>query len=105
MNQVQTEIPEQARTLREDRLRPLKELIIEVTKTGLTPDQIPDSAHLFDDCGLDSSSVVDLVLALEETYGIAIAEDQLEVAHFQSIAKLGEFVDSLKAQQGVEVAC
>jgi acyl carrier protein len=79
----------------------LRELVIRVTRLNIAPGDIPDTASLFDDCGLDSTSVVDLVLAMEEAFGITIAEDELDADLFQSLDTLGAFVDSKRAEIGV----
>ena len=75
-------------------LRQLKEIIIAVTQAKITPAEISDHAHLFDDCGLDSTSVVDLVLALEEKFDIAIAEDELESGLLEDLSNLARLVDT-----------
>jgi acyl carrier protein len=86
-------------------LTELKEIVIEVTKAKISPTDISDAANLFDDCGLDSSSVVDLVLALEEKYNITMSEDQLEVELFQNASNLADFIETLRAAtRGVQVA-
>jgi acyl carrier protein len=88
---------------RSQTLAALKEIVIEVTKAKITPAEISDTANLFDDCGLDSSSVVDLVLALEEKYGITISDEQLEVEIFQNVSILAEFLNRLQAANGAPV--
>lgn len=74
----------------------LKNIIIGVTKAKITREEISDTANLFDDCGLDSIAVVDLVLALEEKFNITIAQDQLEVEIFQNISTLAAFIEKLR---------
>lgn len=44
------------------------------------------------DVGLDSIGVVSVIFAVEETYGVEIAEDA-----FAEVGDLGEFLDTLKA--------
>jgi acyl carrier protein len=78
-------------------LAEIKEIVIAVTHAKIFPAEISDTVNLFDNCGLDSSSVVDLVLALEDKYKITIAVDQLEVGLFQNLSSLANYIETLKA--------
>ena len=49
-------------------------------------------ADLFESGLLDSLAFVDLLAELERRFGLTIALDDLEVAHFRSIARIAEFV-------------
>ena len=77
----------------------LKELILKITQMKMSPDQISDNADLFNDCGLDSTSVVDLVVGIEEEFGITIDEDELNVKLFQDLSELAGLIE---AKQTVE---
>jgi len=78
-------------------LAELKRMVLEITQLKLAPEQIRDDANLYNDCGLDSTSVVDLILTLEEEFGISISEDELDVRLFQNLECLGSFVESKRA--------
>ena len=75
-------------------LAKLKELVIEVTQLKIAPESISDTANLFNDCGLDSTSVVDLVVGLEQNFDISVDDDELDVKLFQDLSKLAEFVEA-----------
>lgn len=47
-------------------------------KLGVKQDQIKETSKLIDDLGADSLDLVDLVMALEEEFGVKIADDQLQ---------------------------
>ena len=68
----------------------LKQIVTKITHTP----EVRDDANLFEDCGLDSMSVLDLVLAIEERFGITISADELQSELFQRITNLAQFVDS-----------
>lgn len=72
----------------------LKRLIVEsLNLEGLTPDSIADDAPLFGQgLGLDSVDALELVVALEQEYGISIESHEVDKTVFTSVASLGEFV-------------
>jgi len=78
-------------------LQGLKELIIEITQHKISPADISDTANLFNDCGIDSTSVVDLVVGVEERFGVTIEDDELDVTLFESLSTLASFVDAKQA--------
>jgi D-alanine--poly(phosphoribitol) ligase subunit 2 len=49
-------------------------------------------ADLFESGLLDSLAFVDLLLKLEEEFGIKAAVDELEIDNFRSIARIADFV-------------
>lgn len=75
-------------------LNSLKRLVISVAELNLDPDKIGDHASIFDDCGIDSTSLVALVLSIEEKYGIRVTEDELEIEMFQDLSRLAQFIDA-----------
>jgi acyl carrier protein len=79
---------------RSEILAKLKQLVIEVTQLKIAPETISDTANLFNDCGLDSTSVVDLVVGLEQNFDISVDDDELDVKLFQDLSKLAEFVEA-----------
>ncbi len=49
---------------------------------------------LFESGVLDSLAFVDLLVRMEEEFGIKTTVDDLEIEHFRSIARIAEFVMS-----------
>lgn len=78
----------------------LKELAIKVGHLTISPAEIRDNANLFDDCGLDSASVVDMVFAIEDAFAITIPEEEIDAELFQDIGHLVKFVDAKRAEAG-----
>jgi acyl carrier protein len=72
----------------------LKRLIVEsLNLEGLTPESIGDDTPLFGQgLGLDSVDALELVVALEQEYGISIESHDVDKTVFTSVASLGEFV-------------
>ena len=64
----------------------------EVDRERLTPD-----AHIFHDIGLDSLDIVDLVVALQQEFGVKIRND----SRIQDVRTLGDiyaFIGTLKTE-------
>jgi acyl carrier protein len=82
----------------------VKRLIIEsLNLPGVRPADIEDDAPLFGaGLGLDSVDALELVVALEKTYGIQVADDQIGRKVFASARTLTDFVNErLVAPGGV----
>lgn len=77
-----------AATPSKETVEALKQLVVEATQVNIDPSSISDSANLFNDCGLDSTSVIDLVLSIEDRFGVSIDEDELVVTLFQNLSEL-----------------
>lgn len=57
---------------------------------GPEPD---DDDNLFEDWGIDSIDVIDLVLAIEQEFGVKVKQGDDDVSkHFESINKLGDYI-------------
>lgn len=74
--------------------REIKELIIAVLNLDdLTPDAIDDAAPLFGEgLGLDSIDALELAVALERKYHVAIPDETVGKQAFASVSALAVFV-------------
>ena len=81
--------------LRED----LKRVIVaRLRLEGLTPDLIGDDTPLFGDgLGLDSVDALELVVGLEQEYGIVIKSHEIDKTIFTSVGTLARFVEAARA--------
>jgi acyl carrier protein len=72
----------------------VKTMIIERLKLeGMTPDQIEDTAPLFGDgLGLDSIDALELVLGIEQTFGVKIEDEASGLKAFKSVDSLTAFI-------------
>ena len=72
----------------------LKHLIIEsLNLEGVSTDMIGDDDPLFgSDLGLDSVDALELVVVIEQTYGIKIESQELGEEAFASVANLAAFL-------------
>ena len=67
----------------------VKKIVVE--HLGVEPDKVVDSANFIDDLGADSLDTVELVMALEEEFGIEIPDEDAE-----KILTVGKALDYIK---------
>lgn len=54
--------------------------------------ELTEQSRLFDELGLDSTGVFELLMQLEETLEVEFDTDNLEMAHFETVRSLADFV-------------
>ena len=75
-----------AETTNEQRV---KKIIVD--QLGVNDDQVTPDAKFIEDLGADSLDTVELVMALEEAFGIEISDEQAE--KLQSVGDVIKYVD------------
>jgi acyl carrier protein len=56
--------------------------------------EITEDSRLFDQLGLDSTGVFELLMRLEEALEVEFDTDSLEMVHFETVRTLADFVVS-----------
>lgn len=82
-----------------DFISTLKQRIIEqLNMEDMTPEDIDESAMLFGDdgLGLDSIDALELIVLLEQHYGIKLTDPSQGKEIFQSVNTLAQFIQSHK---------
>ncbi len=67
-------------------------MIVERLFLKVPPEAIQEEASLMDAYGVDSVSLLELVVGLEEEFGIVVSEEDFDVRHFETVAALARFV-------------
>ena len=70
----------------------VKDIIVE--QLGVKPEQVVPAAKFIEDLGADSLDTVELVMALEEEFGIEVPDDQAE--KLQSVGDVMKYVEEAK---------
>lgn len=70
----------------------LKSMIIDRLFLPISVDELAAEASLIDDHGVDSVSLLELVVGLEDEFGIQIEDGDFDVRNFESVAALASFV-------------
>jgi acyl carrier protein len=78
----------------EDRL---KKMVVARLFMKIAPEAIEEDQSLVDSYGVDSVSLLELVVGLEEEFGIVIGDDEFDIKNFESIKALAAFVRSKMA--------
>jgi acyl carrier protein len=76
------------------RVNKVFEVSFEIESDALVPD-----ANIFDDLGLDSLDIVDLVVALQQEFGVKIRDDK-RVMDIRTLEDIYKFISTL--QQGMQ---
>ena len=75
----------------EDRL---KKMIVQRLFMKIAPDKIEDDKSLIEAYGVDSVSLLELVVGLEEEFGVKIGDREFNVKNFETVAALSHFIQS-----------
>jgi len=76
----------------------VKELIVRRLKLEIDPKSIADSDPLFGEgLGLDSIDALELVLGLEQEFGIKVADEEVGIKAFKSVDSLADFIQGKSA--------
>ena len=75
---------------REEILEKIKSVVVD--QLNVEEDEVVDDASFIDDLGADSLGIVELVMALEEEFGVSIPDEAAE-----SIKTVGDAVSYIKA--------
>ena len=70
----------------------LKEMIVDRLFLSVKPEEIVTEASLVDTYGVDSVCLLELVVGLEEAFGITLEDSDFNVRNFLSVAALRDFV-------------
>ncbi len=73
----------------EDRL---KKMMVERLFMRVAPEEIEEDKSLIDQYGVDSVSLLELVVGIEEEFGVMIDDDEFSVANFETVNNLATFV-------------
>jgi acyl carrier protein len=77
----------------------IKDLIIRRLRLEISPNEIDDNAALFEDgLGLDSIDALELVVGLEQEFGISIPDEDVGKEAFASVEALCSYVERHKGK-------
>ena len=74
----------------------LKELIVERLFLKIQPSDIGDEDNLMEAHGIDSVQVLEIVVGLEEDYGVSFEDEDFDIEIFQTVKSIADFVREKK---------
>lgn len=80
----------------EDRVEDrIKQVIVRTLALEIEPEEIDERDPLFDGgLGLNSMATIEIIVGLEEAFGIQVADEDLRVELFDSVQSMADYVRS-----------
>lgn len=75
----------------------IKKMIVERLFLNTTPGEIADDAPLMETFGIDSVALFELVVGLEDEFGVAMEDADFQVSTFKTVNSIAAFVESKRA--------
>jgi len=70
----------------------LKKMIVDRLFLRIAPEEIETDKSLIDEYGVDSVSLLELVVGIEEEFSVSVDDEDFSVEHFETVAALADFV-------------
>jgi len=72
----------------------IKEMIVERCFLSIEPAAIGDEDDLMESVGLDSVQILEVVVGLEEVFGITFEDSDFDLENFRNLASIAAYVRS-----------
>jgi acyl carrier protein len=76
----------------------IKEMIVERLFLDVAPDDIGDEDHLMEKYDIDSVRLFEIVIGIEEVFGVVIDEADFDVEVFRDVKSIAEYVRTKQAE-------
>ena len=70
----------------------VKELMVERLYLKVKPEDIADDALIMETLGVDSVSVFEIVVGLEEVYGMSFEDEEFRIENFRTPKSIADYV-------------
>ena len=77
----------------------LKQMIVERLFLNIGPEDMADDASLMDTYGIDSVNLFEIVVGLEDEFGISLEDEDFSVETFATINSIAALVDRKRAEE------
>jgi len=75
----------------------LKDMIVERLFLNVAPADIPDAANLMDEYKIDSVNLFEIVVGLEEEFGLTLEDTDFSTETFSTVDNIAAFVDEKRS--------
>jgi len=76
----------------------VKELVVQCLFLDVEPSSIKDEDNLMEVHGVDSVNLFEIVVALEEDYGLSFEDEDFDVETFSTVASIADLVERKRAE-------
>jgi len=70
----------------------IKKMMVERLFLKMKPEDIGDDTLLMEDLGVDSVSVFEIVVGLEEVFGVTFEDDEFDIQNFRTPRSVADYV-------------
>ena len=77
----------------------LKQMIVERLFLNIAPEDMADDANLMETYGIDSVNLFEIVVGLEDEFGISLEDEDFSVETFATINSIAELVDRKQPEE------
>lgn len=70
----------------------LKQMLVDRMILKMNPADIDENAGLIEYYGLDSICVLEIIVGLEELFGVNVGDEELDLKNFKSVAAIANYV-------------
>lgn len=70
----------------------IKTMMVERLYMNVSPDQIENDKSLINEYGVDSLNLLELIVGIEEEFGIRIDDSEFRVSNFETVDALAGFL-------------
>jgi len=70
----------------------IKEMVVERCFLDVKPESIGEEDDLMETLGLDSVSLLELVVGLEELFGVSMEETEFDIENFRNVKSMADYV-------------
>lgn len=72
----------------------IRQMIVERCFLTVEPEDIGDDDDLMETVGLDSVQILEVVVGLEEVFGVSFEESDFDIAHLSTVGAIAHYVRS-----------
>lgn len=76
----------------------LKNMIVERLFLNVSPEEIDDDENLMDEYNIDSVNLFEIIVGLEDEFGIQLEEEDFNVETFSTVSNIAGFVQRKRGE-------
>ncbi len=70
----------------------LKQMLVDRMILKMKPEDIDENKSLADDYGVDSVCILEIVVGIEETFGVTVDDQDFAIENFRTLAAIADYV-------------